>query len=188
MTDMQGRWTPSNIRDWFINHRNDPSARNDGTIELLGASFITTEPAIFGQPNEYIQRELQWYESMSLNVRDIPGETPAIWKAIAAEDGTVNSNYGYLFDRIAVAENRPQRYGTQGECRSPGRWEPNTLEYPDRVDALRAEAEIHGTLAEYRAYVLPAKFVEEATADAKDSATATKDAAAEATDEAKTDK
>lgn len=97
MTDMQGRWTPSNIRDWFINHRNDPSARNDGTIEILGASFIATEPTIFGRPNEYIQRELKWYESMSLKVDDIPGETPAIWKSIAAEDGTVNSNYGYLF-------------------------------------------------------------------------------------------
>lgn len=97
MTTLDGRWTPSNIRDWFINHRNDPLARNDGTIELLGASFLATEPAIFGKPNEYIQREIQWYESMSLNVRDIPGDTPAIWKAIAAEDGTVNSNYGYLF-------------------------------------------------------------------------------------------
>lgn len=97
MTTLDGRWTPSNIRDWFINHRNDPSARNDGTIELLGASFMATEPAIFGQPNEYIQRELKWYESMSLKVDDIPGETPVIWKSIAAEDGTVNSNYGYLF-------------------------------------------------------------------------------------------
>ncbi len=97
MTDMQGRWTPSNIRDWFINHRNDPAARNGDTIELLGAAFKADEPAIFGQPNEYIQRELQWYESMSLNVRDIPGKVPAIWKAIAADDGTVNSNYGYLF-------------------------------------------------------------------------------------------
>ena len=97
MATLDGWWTPSNIRDWFINHRNDPAVRNDDTIEMKGASFIASEPALFGDPNEYIRRELKWYESMSLNVQDIPGKIPAIWKAIAAEDGTVNSNYGYLF-------------------------------------------------------------------------------------------
>ncbi len=60
--------------------------------------------------------------------------------------------------------------------------QPGAAEVEHKVPVL------DGTLAEYRAYVLPANFVEEATADAKDSATATKDAAAEATDEAKTDK
>ena len=31
------------------------------TIELIGASFIADEEAIFGTPNEdYIQKELEW--------------------------------------------------------------------------------------------------------------------------------
>ena len=41
-------------------------------IEIIGASFIADEPAIFGTVNEdYVRRELNWYESQSLNVYDI---------------------------------------------------------------------------------------------------------------------
>jgi thymidylate synthase len=32
---------------------------------------------------------------MSLNVNDIPGGPPAIWKAVADKDGFINSNYGW---------------------------------------------------------------------------------------------
>lgn len=67
------------------------------TLELIGASFIADEPAIFGKPNEdYIEREIQWYSSCSLNVNDIPGTTPKIWKEVATPEGIINSNYGYL--------------------------------------------------------------------------------------------
>jgi thymidylate synthase len=67
------------------------------TIELIGESFIADEDWIIRKPNyDYIQRELEWYESESLYVEDIPGETPAIWKQVASKDGRINSNYGYL--------------------------------------------------------------------------------------------
>ena len=67
------------------------------TVELIGASFIADEPLIFGSENaEYIQNELDWYISQSLNVNDIPGKTPAIWNAVATPEGFINSNYGYL--------------------------------------------------------------------------------------------
>lgn len=66
------------------------------TIEILNASFIADEPALFGTVNEdYVERELDWYLSMSLNVNDIPGEVPAIWKMVADKDGYINSNYGW---------------------------------------------------------------------------------------------
>lgn len=66
------------------------------TIEILNASFIADEPALFGTVNEdYVKRELDWYLSMSLNVNDIPGEVPAIWKMVADKDGFINSNYGW---------------------------------------------------------------------------------------------
>ena len=39
---------------------------------------------------------MEWYLSQSLNVNDIPGETPKIWQAVASKDGLINSNYGYL--------------------------------------------------------------------------------------------
>lgn len=68
------------------------------TIEIIGSSFIASEPAIFGEPNEeYIARELAWYESQSLKVADIPGGPPVIWKQVSSsKEGEINSNYGYL--------------------------------------------------------------------------------------------
>jgi thymidylate synthase len=67
------------------------------TIEVIGESFIADEDWIIRRPNyKYIERELEWYESQSLFVKDIPGKTPAIWEAVADKDGKINSNYGYL--------------------------------------------------------------------------------------------
>ena len=66
------------------------------TIEILGATFIADEDYIVRAPAyEYIERELAWYESMSLYVKDIPGKTPAIWEAVSSKDGKINSNYGW---------------------------------------------------------------------------------------------
>lgn len=65
-------------------------------LEIVNASFIADEPSIFGKSNHsYIEREIEWYKSMSLNVNDIPGETPAVWKQVATPDGRINSNYGW---------------------------------------------------------------------------------------------
>lgn len=65
-------------------------------LEIVNASFVANEPAIFGVVNEdYVRRELEWYESKSLNVHDIPGGPPAIWKQVADRDGLINSNYGW---------------------------------------------------------------------------------------------
>lgn len=66
------------------------------TIEIINASFIADEEAIFGTiNNDYVKRELDWYRSMSLSVNDIPGGPPAIWKQVADKDGYINSNYGW---------------------------------------------------------------------------------------------
>ena len=70
------------------------------TIELIGASFIADEPAIFGIVNEeYVQKELDWYDSMSTNINDIYGEDrepPQAWQYSANTHGEINSNYGFL--------------------------------------------------------------------------------------------
>ena len=66
------------------------------TVELIGQSFEADENTIFGEVNEnYVKREIEWYVSQSLNVNDIPGETPKIWKQVADPDGFINSNYGW---------------------------------------------------------------------------------------------
>jgi thymidylate synthase len=67
------------------------------TVEIIGACFNANESYILRMPNEdYIKRELEWYLSQSLYVKDIPGETPKIWEAVADSNGKINSNYGYL--------------------------------------------------------------------------------------------
>jgi thymidylate synthase len=68
----------------------------DGMLEIINASFIADEAAIFGTVNEdYVRRETDWYMSQSLNVNDIEEPIPAIWKNIATPDGRINSNYGW---------------------------------------------------------------------------------------------
>ena len=93
--------TTSDIRQAFIDKLEAEDFTIDKTgcklVELVGTSFKADEPAVFGEPNEdYIRREIEWYESQSLYVDDIPGETPKIWKDVADRNGKINSNYGYL--------------------------------------------------------------------------------------------
>ena len=91
------------IRKHFINELWDKSFVIDRngmtTIELLGASFLATEPSIFGTPNqEYIDQEIEWYKSQSTNVNDIREfeDPPLAWKYSANKHGEINSNYGKL--------------------------------------------------------------------------------------------
>lgn len=94
----------ADIRQHFVdelkNERFTSDRSGQQTIEILGASFIADEPAIFGTPNqEYIDAELAWYKSGSTNIYDIHGkdkEPPAAWKYSADPHGNINSNYGHL--------------------------------------------------------------------------------------------
>jgi hypothetical protein len=65
--------------------------------------------------------------------------------------GTVDPRqYAYLFDRVAVGANRPQRYGTQGSCEKPRAWSPLPIEDPAHVDGRRLQMGL-APLSEYRA-------------------------------------
>lgn len=104
----------SDIRDQFAALYNDGEFVTDKfggkVIEIVGASFIADEELIFGAVNkEYVERELEWYRSMSLYVNDIPGGAPKIWQQVACRNGRINSNYGWCiwsaqngnqFDRV----------------------------------------------------------------------------------------
>ena len=66
------------------------------TVELQNIHFICDKDYIVREPNyDYAKREIEWYESQSLNVNDIPGDTPKIWKQVATSLGYINSNYGW---------------------------------------------------------------------------------------------
>jgi len=52
------------------------------------------------------------------------------------------ADYAYLFDRVASSALNPdqrqrQRYGTQGACVGPGKWEPLPVEDPSHLDDRR---------------------------------------------------
>lgn len=98
------------IRDYFCNELEDARNGEEGIyeidrsgmkmVEMLAASFIADEPAIFGTPNQdYINAEIAWYESASTNINDIDdgrGEPPKAWQLAANFHGEINSNYGHL--------------------------------------------------------------------------------------------
>lgn len=88
------------IRDEFIRLYKEEKFTIDRTgaktIEIIGATFVADEDFIIRKPSdEYILRELEWYESQSLYVKDIPGKVPVIWEQIACKEGKINSNYGW---------------------------------------------------------------------------------------------
>lgn len=95
------RLTINDIRNIFIEkYKNNEFVVNKAgikTIEIIDANFEVdkNETTIFGELNEYANRELEWYKSQSLNVNDIPGKVPIIWKRVADNNGYINSNYGW---------------------------------------------------------------------------------------------
>src|SRR5512139_3627993 len=86
----------TDVRNAFVKELNAHHFVTDKTgvrlVELAPADFLASEAHIFGRVNEdYVQREIQWYESQSLNVNDIPGGAPREWKRAADPDGFINS-------------------------------------------------------------------------------------------------
>ena len=53
------------------------------------------------------------------------------------EERTAPERYAMLYDRVAVAEDRPQRYGSQGQCKPDGTWEMFEVEDPEGLDERR---------------------------------------------------
>lgn len=85
-------------------------------VEIKGATFLADKPSIIGTPNEdYIAHEIEWYESQSLNINDIPGGAPVMWRRTANEAGDVNSNYGW------VAWSKANGYQAQNVCKELSR-------------------------------------------------------------------
>lgn len=94
-----------------------------GNISIISASFVANKPYLIREPNyDYVQREIQWYLSESLNVNDIEGKIPKIWQQISDKDGFINSNYGWTtfssenynqFDKV-LDELIKNKYSRQG--------------------------------------------------------------------------
>ena len=87
--------TTKNVLDEFKKLYKEKKFRNS-TVELQNVHFIADNDYIVRKPSEeYIKRELKWYESQSLNINDLEGKIPDAWKSTANPLGYVNSNYGW---------------------------------------------------------------------------------------------
>ena len=85
------------------------------TKALFNVGFYMTDPKdrkiINKERNwkeDYAEAEWQWYLSGDPNIKtlgDIYGKVPEIWKRMANEDGNVNSNYGYQWERNRQLDN-----------------------------------------------------------------------------------
>jgi len=79
------------------------------TKALFNVGFYMTDPRdrkiINKERNwkeDYAEAEWQWYLSGDPNIKalgDIYGKVPEIWKRMADDNGKVNSNYGYQWER-----------------------------------------------------------------------------------------
>lgn len=107
------------LKDKYRNGQFDAT----GNVSILSASFVVTRPYLIREAKqEYVERELAWYLSESLNVNDIPGKTPKIWEQVADKDGFIVSNYGWTtfskdnynqFDKVVteLTNNKNSRQG-----------------------------------------------------------------------------
>jgi len=82
--------------------------------------------------------------------RDFQRQTLKLLESLLASRDTSPKNYAYLYDRVAVADDRPQRYATQGGCTTAGAWRPYPVEDAARVDEVRAAVGL-GPFADYAA-------------------------------------
>ena len=73
-----------------------------------------------------------------------------ILEPLVARGEVEGQSYGLMYDRLAINEGRPQRYGTQMTCIG-GRWAIDyaNLEDPENADARREAMGFMQTLAEY---------------------------------------
>ena len=83
----------------------------DNTKALFNIGFYITDPMdnkiINKERNwkqDYAEAEWQWYLSGNRNISklgELYGKVPEIWKRMADEDGNVNSNYGWQWERTS---------------------------------------------------------------------------------------
>jgi len=73
-----------------------------------------------------------------------------VLEPLVATGEVSGSSYALMYDRLALAEGKPQRYGSQVTCLD-GRWVAMYLEAPEAVDERRRAMGFTETYAEYLA-------------------------------------
>lgn len=80
-----------------------------GNKVLYSQSWIADRDSMIGTVNEdWVRRELAWFRSGSNRLDDMEAPVPALFKACAGVDGTVNSAYGHIL--FAPQPGKPSLY------------------------------------------------------------------------------
>lgn len=68
-----------------------------GNRVLYSANWLATNDSMIGKVNEdWVRRELAWFNSGSNRLSDMEGPVPALFLACGGNDGKVNSAYGHI--------------------------------------------------------------------------------------------
>ena len=102
-------WNANEAFEYFYKIISKHGKRFADTRALFNVGFTLHKPEIRTivddkreWNHEYAEAEWQWYLSGDPNIKklgEIYGKIPPIWKRMAHEDGTVNSNYGFQWQR-----------------------------------------------------------------------------------------
>ena len=86
------------FQEAYAKHKDECVSGSVDTIEIIGASFLASEPSLFGTVNEdEVAAEISWYLSQSTNLNQLYLTNPSPeWQARSNQYGEINSNYGYL--------------------------------------------------------------------------------------------
>ena len=91
----------------------------------------------FGDTADYDARVLVQYADFDAPFQKHVLET---LRKLYPQGRTNPQNYAYLYDSLAAAAGKAQKFGTQGRCAAPGEWKPLPIEGGEgQVEARRAE-------------------------------------------------
>lgn len=113
---------------------------NANDLKTLLASYGWMKVSEFG---EQIDRDAWLIVQHADHDPTFQRDVLAVLEKLYTQKETNASNYAYLFDRVASSFSDPskrklQRYGTQGQCTGPGKWEPHPVEDRANLDKRRA--------------------------------------------------
>ncbi|WNN95844.1 thymidylate synthase [Microbacterium phage ChikPic] len=102
----------NSIDDVVLALQDAPIDPRTGNKVLYSVNWLATQDSMIGQINEdWVRRELAWFNSGSDKLEDMEGPVPKLFQACAGWDGKVNSAYGYvLFGKGELLPEPPTLY------------------------------------------------------------------------------
>lgn len=87
----------NNNDDMVLALHRAPVDPRTGNKVVYNACWIADSDSMIGERNEdWVRRELDWFNSASNSLEDMEPPVPALFEACAGDDGRVNSAYGYI--------------------------------------------------------------------------------------------